>query len=162
MCVCALGVQRSMGAFLSHSLCYILRQHLSLNLDFTSLARPAWPESRWICQSLPSQNWDCSCELPHPTFMWVLGIKLRLSWLHSKHLVPVNDFESAMWSLTLHLRGHHQLCFLVETEFWFSERQHFSFYCILWKVRFVFQICFFLIKILGIANGRKDRKAFKY
>lgn len=69
VCVCAFGVQRSMGAFLSHSLCYILKEHLSLNLDFTTLARFAWPESPKICHSLPSQNWDYRCELPHLIFM---------------------------------------------------------------------------------------------
>lgn len=44
-CVClAFGVLRSMGAFLSHSLCYILRQHLSLNLGLP------------VCSGLPDQK----------------------------------------------------------------------------------------------------------
>lgn len=80
------GQKWVLGIFLNHSLLYVLRQ--SLNLELTNSARLAhWPRPGvCLCLSPPPYNagvTDVSCRLW--LFTWVLGPELRSSCLHDKH-----------------------------------------------------------------------------
>lgn len=92
MCSCSVHMTCMLGVLLCFPNSYFLRQHLSLKLQFATLARL---DGRWaprFCPSLP-QYWNGRPPLLSWLFMWVLGtlnsMSVCLHWLASYRQSPL-------------------------------------------------------------------------